>query len=428
MRARGLVLALVLLSPALAGCVNDATANPIEPCGELEQSFEPAVEHNPRLKLETTNGTMTVALHAQQVPLTANHVRRIVNEEVWEDTRFHYIFPSESLFGGDPRSASEDRQAWGSGGYPLTVADEHHQFLRHDEAGVMSLLSPRPNQADSQFVITLAPQPGLDDRNSVFGEVVAGMDTARELAQTPTDDQNRPLYGAYLRNASLERAPEPAAPPPEPSAYGFDCTEVAEPGEEAEHLVALRNTGQSILNGSLETSVDDEAGWDVSLRNANASQFAVPSGQTVAYPVNVSVPEDAERGTEHTVELRFTSNQQDVETSLELTTRVGQLGDPATDKDQVEVRYVGVLEDGRAFQATETVYTEDGSVSWFNDPPAEPEPITLDSSEHTQFGDLLQRANLSETVVGSFPSQSQTYGEQGLGGRLLTFQVYVSEA
>lgn len=438
MRLRGSMLALVLVSVALLGCVDPGpsttTTNPIEPCGELDQSFEPREDTNPRLRLETTNGTATVLVYGHQVPFTANHVRQLVQDGTWDETRFHYIIPDVGLFGGDPRSKSDDRQAWGSGGYHFNVVDEHHQFLRHDEAGVISLLSPQPNGAGSQFVITLAPQPDMDDRNPVFGRVIDGMETVEELARTPTDDRGRPQFGAYLDNATWVEPPQTEADLPELSAYGYDCIETAEPGDEAEFLVALRNTGQSILDGSLETSVDDEAGWDVSVRNAE--RIVVSSGQTVVYGLNVTVPESAETGTERDVEVTFSGEDEEVATSLELTTRVGELGEPAVDQEEVQIRYVGVLEDGRVFDTTEETYAEADSLTWFTDKPADPEPVTLEPNPQTleasQPGKLVERAQLGETVVGFIAPEdaygADAYGENGLGGRLLVFQVHIDEA
>jgi VCBS repeat-containing protein len=261
----------------------------------------------------------------------------------------------------------------------------------------------------------------------VFGKVIEGMDTARELSRTPTDDRGRPLYGAHLENVTWVDPPDRESPPPELSAYGFDCVEVAESGDEAEYLLAFRNTGQSILEGQLEASIDRE-GWDVTLRNANASRLAISSGQTVAYGLNVSVPASAENGIEETVNVTVEGVDEDVSTSLELTTRVDELGSPASEQDQVEARYVGVLKDGRPFRTTETVYAEEESLTWFQDPPEDPKPVRIDTGK-TQLGDVIERARLGETVVAINAPQgadSRSYGENGLGGRLLIFQVHVT--
>jgi cyclophilin family peptidyl-prolyl cis-trans isomerase len=429
MRARGLIAVVVLLAAPLAGCVGSDSGYEAAPCGELVQSFEPDTEHNPRLRMETTNGTMTIVVWGHQVPFSANHVRKLVEDETWQDTRFHLLRPGEAIYGGDPRSADDDqREAWGSGGYHLKTVDEHHQFLRHDEPGVVSFLSPQPNNVGSQFVITLSPQPSMDDRNPVFGQVIEGMDTARELSRTPTDDRGRPVVGARLDNVTWIDPPDPDPEPPELSAYGYDCEQTAEPGDQAEYLVAVRNTGQSILNGSLEADLPGE-GWGLSV--ANADRVVVSSGQTAVYKVNLTVPEEAEIATDHEIELGISGADTEAATNLTLTTHVGELGPRASEQDQVQLHYVGTLDDGRVFETTETVYRENGSLTWFgSEPGEEPQPVVIDTETRSQLGELIDRARLGETVVDfqTGPGSGQTYGDSGLGGRLLAFQVHVTSA
>lgn len=438
MRSRALALALVMLAPALAGCTDTgpgpSVQNPIEPCGRLDQSFEPANEYNPRVQFDTTNGTFQVVLYGHQVPFTAGHFLRIAEQDKYDDTRFHRLVPSQFVIGGDPRSRSEDREAWGTGGYNYKVIDEYHQFLRHDQAGIMSMVSPQPNSVGSQFIITLGPAEGLDDRNPVVGKVVEGLDTVRELARTPTDEQRRPIRGAELDDVTRLPAPQQDVPPAELSAYGFDCVEAAEPGDTAEYLVAVRNTGQEVVNGTFSSSLDDVEGWDATVRNAD--KVVVSSGQTVTYALNVTVPEDAQTDSERSFNVSFKQQDSNVSAELELTTRVGELGERAIRQDRVEVRYVGVLSDGRAFDTTEKVYTEDASVNWFRPKPSEPEPVTLEISPHTlnasQPGKLVERARLGESVVGLIsPGDAygeNSYGQNNLGGRLLVFQVQVTLA
>lgn len=439
MAPRAVLLALLVCTPVLAGCLDSGPGpsvdNPIEPCGQLETSYEPDAEYNPRAKFNTTNGTMTVLVYGREVPFTAGHFLRLAEQDTYEDTRFHRLFPEQAIFGGDPRSRSDDRSAWGTGGYNYKVVDDFHQFLRHDEEGILSLVSPRPNSAGSQFIITLGPQPQYDDRFPVVGEVIEGLDTAHELARTPTDEQGRPLRGAHLDNVTTIPPPSSQAPPPELSAYGYDCVEAAEPGDTAEHLVAVRNTGTELFNGSMSSSLDDVEGWDVSLTNADS--VVVSAGQTAVYGLNVTVPEEASMATSRSFDVTFEEEEgSEASVSLELTTNVGRLGQPATDQDEVQLRYVGVLNDGRAFDTTETVYVDNPSISWFDDEKRDPEPVTLTPTPETlnrsQPGRLVERAQVGETVVGFLsPGEaygSQSYGENGLGGRLLVFQVQVTTA
>ena len=62
-----------------------------------------------------------------------------------------------------------------------------------------------PNTNGGQFFITLGPTPHLDDRHSVFGEVVDGMDVVRKIGSTPTGDRDRPVTDVVIESIRIER-------------------------------------------------------------------------------------------------------------------------------------------------------------------------------------------------------------------------------
>jgi cyclophilin family peptidyl-prolyl cis-trans isomerase len=431
---RSLIAGLALLAVAAGGCLNgspDPVANPTEPCGSLASGFDldAAETYAPRADLTTSKGTITLAVYHQQVPVAAGLFLENVHDGTYEETRFHHLEEGSFIQGGDPFSSREDKRYWGAGG-TQQVPNEFHQFLRHDRPGMVSQAGGQPNTGGSQFAITLEPLPGLDDRQEVFARVVDGLDVARELSRTETDDQNRPESNAWLHEADIR-------PPPEPrtnasvslSSYGYDCEQAAEPGGTAEFLLAARNTGLRLANASLEAQAPGNASVD--LRTADADRFPVPSGQTRALIVDVDVPEDAEPGSfEVPVEITATGSQAVTERTL--TVNVGPLGELPQSGDEVAVDYVGVLEDGRTFDTTQSVYTEDQALPWFHPRPSATDPVRIpigDSRLPEGLVNLTERTPRGGSSVAELaPSEAfgaNDWGQTGLGGRLLVFQVHV---
>ena len=164
----------------------------------------------------TSEGTFTVRLFEQEAPNTvANFVGLAEGTREWTDPRthqavakpyydgvvFHRVIDGFMIQSGDPLGT-------GTGGPGYTFADEFNGKLRHDKPGMLSMANRGPNTNGGQFFITLAPTPHLDDRHSVFGEVVEGMDVVRTIGSTRTDGRDRPLKDVVIQTLTIERRGE----------------------------------------------------------------------------------------------------------------------------------------------------------------------------------------------------------------------------
>ncbi|HSK09595.1 MAG TPA: peptidylprolyl isomerase [Vicinamibacterales bacterium] len=162
----------------------------------------------------TTEGDFTVRLFEKEAPKTVANFAGLAEGTIdpatgkpgkskpfYNGLVFHRIIQGFMIQGGDPLGT-------GTGGPGYRFADEFHPKLRHSKAGILSMANAGPNTNGSQFFVTLGPTPHLDNKHSVFGEVVEGMDVVKKIGAVKTGAGDRPVKPVVMKSVTIERVTE----------------------------------------------------------------------------------------------------------------------------------------------------------------------------------------------------------------------------
>ncbi|HEU4494667.1 MAG TPA: peptidylprolyl isomerase [Rubrobacteraceae bacterium] len=161
-----------------------------------EMALKPG--HDYHANLLTEKGTVRIKLFAEEAPETVNNFVFLAREGYFDGTTFHRVIEGFMAQGGDPTGT-------GAGGPGYSIRDEFHPDLRHDRPGMLSMANRGPNTGGSQFFITHAATPWLDDRHAVFGEVVEGMEVVSSIRERDPQSDREP--GDRIERVEIEETP-----------------------------------------------------------------------------------------------------------------------------------------------------------------------------------------------------------------------------
>ena len=150
--------------------------------------------------METSKGTMTIALDPHAAPKTVNNFVVLARYHYYDGIRFHRVIPNFMLQGGDPEGT-------GRGGPGYKFGDELPAPGRY-EMGSLAMANAGPNTNGSQFFIVSGPDgTRLPPSYSLFGKVVKGMDVVKAINDigSPT---GRPLERVTIDSVVITESEE----------------------------------------------------------------------------------------------------------------------------------------------------------------------------------------------------------------------------
>lgn len=160
---------------------------------------------NPIASVKTNHGDIRIELFEDKAPITAKNFITLAEKKFYDGVIFHRVIDGFMIQGGDPTGT-------GRGGPGYQIKDEFHPELRHTDAGILSMANAGPNTGGSQFFITLAATPWLDNKHAIFGKVIEGMDVVRKIGKVQTGAADRPSSNVVMERVRIEQsAPDVSA-------------------------------------------------------------------------------------------------------------------------------------------------------------------------------------------------------------------------
>ena len=267
---------------------------------------------------ETSKGDILIQLEMEKAPITVanfvalaegNHPKVTVKkgEPFFDRLIFHRVIPQFMIQGGDPDGR-------GTGGPGYQFSDEFHPSLRHNGPGILSMANSGPGTNGSQFFITEVATNWLDDRHSIFGKVIAGLEKVTEIANAERDPRDVPKTPITM-NVKIIRQGK--------AAKEFDAPKVFTEGLAGAEAKAAKEAAEAEAKGAARAA---EFTWFTN-GTVNSAEFEKKYAEWVA---------KAENRAEGLKVLVVTEGQ----------------GEPMADGDQALVHYAGYLNSGKPFDTS----------------------------------------------------------------------------
>ena len=143
-----------------------------------KRAAEEKADDLPRVKIETSKGTIVVELFENEAPNAVANFISLVEKHFYDGTVFHCVIPQFMAQGGDPKGT-------GSGGPGYSIACECElPGARKHFLGSLSMAHAGKDTGGSQFFLTFRPTEHLDGKHTVFGRVIEGLDVLPKIQRT----------------------------------------------------------------------------------------------------------------------------------------------------------------------------------------------------------------------------------------------------
>ncbi len=182
-------------------------------CSSAFASTAKPASKNPVAIIKTSLGTITVTLFRDKAPKTVENFiglakgtkewsnpgdgKPMKNRPLYRGTVFHRVIPEFMIQGGDPVGN-------GTGGPGYQFEDEFSPLDSFHKPGILAMANAGPGTNGSQFFITVAPTPHLNQRHTIFGEITKGLEVAVKISKVERDSMDRPKKDVKIESITIQ--------------------------------------------------------------------------------------------------------------------------------------------------------------------------------------------------------------------------------
>nr|XP_011461124.1 PREDICTED: peptidyl-prolyl cis-trans isomerase CYP71 [Fragaria vesca subsp. vesca] len=152
--------------------------------------------------IHTTMGDIHMKLYPEECPKTVENFTTHCRNGYYDNLIFHRVIKGFMIQTGDPLGDGTGGQSiWGR-----EFEDEFHKSLRHDRPFTVSMANAGQNTNGSQFFITTVATPWLDNKHTVFGRVIKGMDVVQAIEKVKTNKDDKPHQDVKILNVTVPKS------------------------------------------------------------------------------------------------------------------------------------------------------------------------------------------------------------------------------
>jgi cyclophilin family peptidyl-prolyl cis-trans isomerase len=202
---RVLLLALIFTISLAAGCNSSGKKAAANATPEVKKGVTPIPDPEIAV-IEMENaaayGTIKIELYSNIAPKMVERFKQLAKEGVYDGTTFHRITQSV-IQGGDPLSKDSDPANDGTGHSDKPDVPAEFSDLKYEAGIVGAARGQEFNSANSQFFITLKREQNFDNRYTIFGKVIEGMNNVSTISGVQPRDGERPIEAVRIKHVSI---------------------------------------------------------------------------------------------------------------------------------------------------------------------------------------------------------------------------------